>query len=179
MAKQEKVMDNYVNKTIVKDKIYDQRILFNPTLKPDFFVEVGADGITPVVPVTDVEHIMIENEELRNTLYTEQCTLSNHVSRMLIYYSKSNTSDVKKQIKSMSIQHNIPIKDLYDLVFSILPKDDDLVTLYDYWSAGCLPILSVHIQIIQYTLDLLKPAEVQNMMKKVTHKVLKSALLPI
>ena len=80
-------VDKYVHDTIVKDKIYDDRILFHPTLKPDFCVEVGADGITPVVPISDVEHIMIENEELRNTLYTEQCTLSNHISRQLICHS--------------------------------------------------------------------------------------------
>ena len=86
-------------------------------LKPDFCVEVGADGITPVVPVSDVEHIMVENEELRNTLYTEQCTLSNHVSRMIIYYSKASTGEIVKHIKGMSRQHGIPIKDLYDILY--------------------------------------------------------------
>ena len=143
MALQRKSEDNYVNKTIIKDKIYDQRIIFNPTLKPDYNVEVGADGVTPVVPVSDVEHIMLENEELRNTLYTEQCTLSNHVSRQITYYSKSTTSTIKKQINRISYQHNIKQKALYDILFGMVPSEDDLVTLQDYWNVGYLPILSL------------------------------------
>ena len=170
MALQRKSEDNYVNKTIIKDKIYDQRIIFNPTLKPDYNVEVGADGVTPVVPVSDVEHIMLENEELRNTLYTEQCTLSNHVSRQITYYSNLTTSTIKKQIKRISNQHKIPTKDLYDLLFGMVPSEDDLVTLQDYWDVGYLPLLSMYAQIMEYTFDLLKPKEIKSAIKVATWK---------
>lgn len=171
MELQPKLEDNCVNETIVKDKVYDDRVLFHPTLKQEFNVEVGADGITPVIPASDVEQIMLENEELRNTLYTEQCTLSNHISRMLIFYSKSSTGEIKRSVSSISTNHNIPEKDLYKLIFNMLPADDDLVTLQDYWREGFLPIISIYIQFVQYVLSTLNPREVKIMMENVKLKI--------
>ena len=170
--------NNYTNGNIVKDKIYDERILFHPTIRAEFCVEVGADGITPVIPVTDVEHIMLENEELRNTLYTEQCTLSNHISRMISSYNKKSTSEIRRDVNKISKIHNIPAKDLYELLFSMLPEDNHLKTLQDYWKEGYLPVVSIYTELINYTLNFLNPTEVKNMIKTMKLKVKKSTAYP-
>jgi len=48
------------------EKFFDTRTLFGPICVPN--IEIGADGITPVISLDQIQHLIIENEQLKEKM---------------------------------------------------------------------------------------------------------------
>lgn len=108
-----------------------------------------------VIPVSEVYNVMIENEQLRQTLYYNQTSENNVFANQIINNSNITKGVVRTEVKKVASNHSVTEKDLYNYMYDIaktmfyieLPKHTNESKLTQYWRAGALPLLFMVVRL--------------------------------
>lgn len=163
-----------------KHKIRDPKVAVEPMLDSfTSFIEVGADGQTPVIPVDKVEHMMAENEEMRETLMEDYLDLPTRIYHILDQSTTSTTKQVKQTIGYISNLTGgiMTPKDIYAFVFDVVLCEEDIKQcepneslLHLTWRLGYLPIAVMYLNCFRDMVNIFKyggTSDFDKLLKKV------------
>jgi hypothetical protein len=117
----------------------------------------------PVIPVNIIEQIIVENEQLRESLYARQNASYYRNMLDLINKSGNSTSEVIKIVRRIHIMLNKTIKeqDIFRLLYRIIEsngfdlsfktKPHNISKLQWCYQQGMLPIISMHLNVLMHT----------------------------
>jgi hypothetical protein len=160
MARSRISWDNNVER---RDKIkVDSRV--GPTLDViDWDSKVVIDPETQMayVPLEEVESIMIENEELRETLYTQYIEPEERAHETITRMVGNSTSGILNKIRHIESWSNNAItgKDIFGFIYTIIVNEYHIdlnscppnkSKLQYIWSIGALPIVSFQVELLYH-----------------------------
>lgn len=139
----------------VENKHLDNRILYSPLSDWNAHIVYSEEFGVPMISLDNAEHIMIENENLREALYVNQNMHYNiTIDNLIQKFIGNSTSQVNKTAEHIEIITNGAIKkqDAFRIVYSILCANFNISfqklrpnesKLQYCWRIGALPIVSM------------------------------------
>jgi len=125
-------------------------------------IEIGADGITPVIPVDVVDQILVENEQIRFELSDASHDGVHYLYDELAQHNSASTSQLKRRINTLhkNIKGVIPKPALWQFFFDIVLNYDNIADcehnetmLHLTWRIGKLPLLAIHISAFENVIN--------------------------
>lgn len=142
----------------ISKKLFDMRVGYEPLFESGVKnIQIGADGITPVIPVEDINSIIIENEQLRETLYTEQNNLHQNLYDSIVRNQNASMKTIQSDIRYINslTKGALSERHIYSFIYSlILPQDfknyqaPNETILNVCWKLGYLPIMSAYLTVL-------------------------------
>jgi roadblock/LC7 domain-containing protein len=183
-----------VKKNISRDDQIDKHIVDEPVkytdsrIRPDFteyweghYVEINGERY---IKQETADRIIIENHDLRETLYMQESSFEQAAYDRFIVNTKFSTSRLKEWIKNISqIRSYLTEKDIYNLLYSYMANVNDIdftecpstkSKINWLWENGWLPTMLMYINCVSnwfYHFDSLDKAAFNEFLLKLEKKL--------
>lgn len=162
----------------------DRRIACCP-IETDFKGKVVVYNGQLMVPYETVEQLFVENEQLRETLYSKDTTDYNYAISTMINLTGHSTSDIIKCAERIQwySKDTLKAKDVYGYIYSIMEqyykisfieRRQDESKLQYCWRQGYLPIVSAYMflfEVLVKQYSTIGSKELAEIHKKIIKKV--------
>ena len=169
----------YGNKIEGREQDYiDHRTVYCPReLDINKYVIWSEDLQDMVVPLDRINEIMLENENLRETLYINQHAEYNRNVKHLYFLMGESTSGVQATVRNIEqlSRGSLKQRDIYKILYDFLSHEFSIAwtvrahesKLQFLWRIGRLPLVSISARLLEYLFKYLKRVCYKSTMDKV------------